>query len=188
MQKLCCVRTIQQSSASLDHLSQAYQLVSPSILNHFRWELYQNFTATATSFIWVTQNLKRCMEIASPYEGHTSCTFFVRLLDPTSGLLRYTSGLPKILPWLHLTFLMMLGLWGIPSEQPRQVDAPRATPTYYLGGCVYVHCQFTTPRWGVTHFYQCLRLCSCGTKPQHSKNHHFVMTSSWEPNVIMTSS
>ena len=25
------------------------------------------------------------------------------------------------------------------------------------------------------------RLCSCGTKPQHSENHHFVMTSSWEP-------
>ena len=33
----------------------------------------------------------------------------------------------------------------------------------------------------VTHFYQCLRLCSCGTKPQRSENHHFVMTSSWEP-------
>ena len=41
----------------------------------------------------------------------------------------------------------------------------------------------------VTRFYQCLRLCSCGTKPQHSENHHFVMTSSWEPqchhNIIM---
>ena len=33
----------------------------------------------------------------------------------------------------------------------------------------------------LTHFYQCLRLCSCGTKPQRSENHHFVMTSSWEP-------
>ena len=121
------------------------------------------------------------MEIASPYEGHTSHTFFARLLDPTSGLLRYTSGLPKILPWLHLTLLMMLGLWGVPSEWPRQVDAPRATPTYYLGGCRYVHCRFTTPRWGVTHFYQWFRLCSCGTKPQHSKNHHSVMMSSWEP-------
>ena len=33
----------------------------------------------------------------------------------------------------------------------------------------------------VTRFYQCLRLCSCGTKPQRSENHHFVMTSSWEP-------
>ena len=33
----------------------------------------------------------------------------------------------------------------------------------------------------MTHFYQCLRLCSYGTKPQHSENHHFVMTSSWEP-------
>ena len=30
----------------------------------------------------------------------------------------------------------------------------------------------------LTHFYQRLRLCSCGTKPQHSKNHHSVKTSS----------
>ena len=44
MQKLCCVCTIQQSSASLDHLSQAHQLVSPSILSHFRWELYHKIT------------------------------------------------------------------------------------------------------------------------------------------------
>ena len=33
----------------------------------------------------------------------------------------------------------------------------------------------------LTRFYQCLRLCSCGTKPQRSENHHFVITSSWEP-------
>ena len=33
----------------------------------------------------------------------------------------------------------------------------------------------------LTRFYQCLRLCSCGTKPQRSKNHHSVMMSSWEP-------
>ena len=33
----------------------------------------------------------------------------------------------------------------------------------------------------LTRFYQYLRLCSCGTKPEHSKNHHFVMMSSWEP-------
>ena len=140
-----------------------------------------NFTATATSYIQVTQNLKQCMEIASPYKGHTSHTFFAQLLDPTSGLLQHTSGLPKILPRLRLTLLTTLGLWGVPSEQPRQVDAPRSTPTCYLGGRMYVRCRFTTPRWGVTHFYQCLRLCSCGTKPQRSENHHFVMTSSWEP-------
>ena len=36
---------------------------------------------------------------------------------------------------------------------------------------MYVHCQFTTPRWGVTHIYQRLRLCSCGTKPQQTENH-----------------
>ena len=40
MQKLCCVRTRQQFSASLDHLSPAYLTISPSILNHFWWELY----------------------------------------------------------------------------------------------------------------------------------------------------
>ena len=39
------------------------------------------------------------------------------------------------------------------------------------GGRRYVRCQFTSPRWGVTHFYQRLRLCSCGTKCQHSGNH-----------------
>ena len=121
------------------------------------------------------------METPFPYEGHTSCTFFARLFDPTSRLLHHTSRLPKILPRLHLTLLTMLGLCGEPSEQPRQVNTPRSTTTYYPGGHVYVRCQFTTPRWGVTHFYQCLRLCSCGTKPQRSKNHHSVTTSSWEP-------
>ena len=115
-----------------------------------------NFTATATSYIWVTQNLKRRVETASPYEGHTSRTFVARLLDPTSRLLRHTSRLPKILPRLHLTLLTMLGLWGVPYERPRQVNAPRTTPTHYPGGRVYIHCRFTTPRWGVTCFYQCL--------------------------------
>ena len=94
------------------------------------------------------------MVTTSPYEGHTSRTFFVRLPDPTSGLLRHTSGLPKILPWLRLTLLTMLGLWGVPYERPRQVDVPRTTPTYYPGGRMYVRRWFTTPRWGVTRFYQ----------------------------------
>ena len=69
-----------------------------------------NFNATATSYIRVTQNLKRRVETASPYEGHTSRTFYTRLRDTTSGLLRHTSGLPKILPRLRLTLLTMLGL------------------------------------------------------------------------------
>ena len=181
------------------NLSSVQQLISQPILVHFWWELYQtpthhergkpydrqssrtNFNATATSYIRVTQNLKRRVGIASPYEGHTSRTFFAQLLDSTSGLLRHTSGLPKILPRLRLTLLTMLGVWGVPYERPRYGDAPRSTPTYYLGGRVYIRCRFTTPRWGVTRFYQCLRLCSCGTKPQRSENHHFVMTSSWEP-------
>ena len=162
-------------------------LTRPTSTHHERGNPYDrqssrtNFNATATSYIQVTQNLKRRVETASPYEGHTSRTFFARLLDSTSRLLRRTPGLPKILPRLCLTLLTMLGLWGVPYERPRLVDAPRTTPTCYLGGRVYIRCRFTTPRWGVTHFYQCLRLCSCGTKPQCSENHHFVMTSSWEP-------
>ena len=74
------------------------------------------FTATGTSYIRNTQNLKRRVETTSPYEGHTSRTFYTRLLDSTSGLLRDTSRLPKILPRLRLTLLMMLGLWGVPHE------------------------------------------------------------------------
>ena len=54
----------------------------------------------------------------SPYEdeGHTSHSSFSQLLHLTSRLLRHTSGLPKILHWLHLTLLMMLALWGAPYE------------------------------------------------------------------------
>ena len=137
-------------------------LTRPTPTHHERDNPYDrqssrtNFNATATSYIRVTQNLKRRVEIASPYEGHTSRTFFAGLLDSTSGLLRGTSGLPKILPRLRLTLLTMLGLWGVPYERPRLVDAPRTTHTHYLGGRVYVRCRFTTPRWGVTRFYRCL--------------------------------
>ena len=81
-----------------------------------------NFTATATSYIRVTQILKLCVETISPYKRHTSRTFFVPLLHPTSGILRHTSGLPKI------TLLTTLCLWGVLYERPRQSDAPRSTP------------------------------------------------------------
>ena len=80
------------------------ELTRPTPTHHERGNPYDrqssrtNFNATATSYIRVTQNLKRRVETTSPYEGHTSRTFFARLLDPTSGLLRHTSGLPKILP------------------------------------------------------------------------------------------
>ena len=120
-----------------------------------RQSSHTNFNATATSYIRVTQNLKRRVEIA-PYEGHSSRTFYTRLRDTTCGLLRHTSGLPKILPRLRLTLLTMLGLWGVSYERPRLDDAPRTTPTHYLGGRAYVRCRFTTPRWGVTCFYRCL--------------------------------
>ena len=134
-------------------------LTRPTPTHHERGNPYNrqssrtNLNATATSYIRVTQNLNRRVEIASPYEGHTSRTFFARLRDTTSGLLRHTSGLPKILPRLCLTLLTMLGLWGVPYERPRYGDAPRTT--HYLGGRAYVRCRFTTPRWGVTRFYRC---------------------------------
>ena len=105
-----------------------------------------SFTATVASYIRVTEILRLCVETSSPYKGHTSRSSFSRLLHPTSGLLHHTSGLPKILHRLCLTLLMMLALWGAPYKQPRQGDTPRTTPTYYPGGHVYVHCQFTTPR------------------------------------------
>ena len=95
-------------------------LMRPTPTHHKRGNPYDkqssrtNFNATATKYIRVTQNLKRHVETTSPYEGHTSRTFFARLLDPTSVLLCHTSGLPKILPRLRLTLLTMLGLWGVP--------------------------------------------------------------------------
>ena len=137
-------------------------LTRPTPMHHERDNPYDrqsshtNFNATATSYIRVTQNLKRRVETASPYKGHTSRTFYARLRDTTSGLLRHTSGLPKILPRLRLSLLMMLGLWGVPYERPRLVDAPKTTPTHYLDGRAYIRCRFTTTRWGVTRFYRCL--------------------------------
>ena len=73
-----------------------------------------SFTATATSYIWVTEILKLCVETTSPYKGHTSCPSFSRLVHLTSRLLHHISRLPKILHWLHLTLLMTLALWGAP--------------------------------------------------------------------------
>ena len=128
-----------------------------------------NFTVTVTSYIRVTQILKLCMETTSPYEGHTSHTFFARLLDPTSGLLRNTSGLPKILPWLRLPLLTTTCLWGVLYEQSRQVDTPRSTPrrTRVRPSSVYY------PKMGSDTFLSMFRLCSCGTKPQRSQKPSF---------------
>ena len=57
-------------------------LTQPTLTNQERSSPYDrqssrtSFIATATSYIWVTQILKRCMETASPYKGHTSRMFF----------------------------------------------------------------------------------------------------------------
>ena len=158
-------------------------LMRPTPTNHEQCSPYDrqssrmSFTVTARSYIRVTQILKLHVESASPYEGHTSRINFARLLDPTSGLLRNTSGLTKILPWLRLTLLTTLSLWGAPSERPRQEDAPSTTPrrTRVRPSSVYY------PKMGSDTFLSMFRLCSCGTKPQRSENYHFVMMLSWEP-------
>ena len=71
-----------------------------------------SFNATVTSYIQVTKILKPCVEMTSPYEGHTSHPSFSRLLHRTSRLLCYTSGLPKILHWLCLTLRNDISLMG----------------------------------------------------------------------------
>ena len=70
MQKLCCVRTIQQSSASLDHLSQACQIVSPSILIHFWWELYHNPTT-------IIEFIEEFEQILFSYEGKAGALSYI---------------------------------------------------------------------------------------------------------------
>ena len=127
-----------------------------------------SFTVTVTSYIWATQILNLHMDTTSPDEGNTSHSSFLRLLHLTSGLLCHISRLPKRLHWLHLTLLTMLALWGAPYKQPRQGSTPRSTPTYYPW-CMHVHP--LSVHYPKTHFYQKLRLCSCGTKPQHSGYH-----------------
>ena len=58
-------------------------LTRPTPMNHKRCSPYDrqssrtSFTVTATAYIRVTQIQKLRMETASPYEGHTSRTFFV---------------------------------------------------------------------------------------------------------------
>ena len=97
-------------------------LMQPTLMNHEHCSPYDrqssctSFTVTVTLYIRVTQFLKLSMETTSPYEGHASCPSFSRHLHPTSGLLHYASGLPKIIHWLHLTTLTTLGLWGAPYE------------------------------------------------------------------------
>ena len=60
MQKLCCVRTRQHPLPVWSHnLSLTNLLISPSILNHFRWELYQSEDEAQNPLIeenWMKQN------------------------------------------------------------------------------------------------------------------------------------
>ena len=83
-------------TGSINVINQA--LTRPTPTHHERGNPYDrqssrmNFNVTATSYIRVTQILKRRVETASPYEGHTSRTFFARLLDPTSGFRTHEKG------------------------------------------------------------------------------------------------
>ena len=69
-------------------------LTRPTPTHHERGNPYDrqssrtNFNATATSYIRVTQNLKRRVETASPYEGHTSRTFYTDCSRTTKTNLR----------------------------------------------------------------------------------------------------
>ena len=88
MQKLCCVRTRQQSSASLVYfLSPAYLTISPSILNHFWWELYHNR--------WLL-----CLIYVCYLLNHITCT----ALDGKIPLLALTGITPDISIILLFTF------------------------------------------------------------------------------------
>ena len=73
-------------------------LTRPTPMNHKHCSPYDrqsshtSFAAAATLYIQVTQILQLHVETASTSEGHTSHTFFARILDPFSWLLHNTSG------------------------------------------------------------------------------------------------
>ena len=98
-------------------------------------------------------------------EGQTSHPTFLHLLLCTSGFFNDLYGLRKILHSLCLPLLMMLVLWEYHmNDLDKMAHLDLHLPTIQ-GVHVCVHGWFTTSRWGVTCFYQKLRLCSCGTKP-----------------------
>ena len=75
-----CTTVMKKITRSINVINPA--LTRPAPTHHERDNPYDrqssrtNFTATVTSYIRVTQNLKRRVETTSPYEGHTSCTFY----------------------------------------------------------------------------------------------------------------
>ena len=60
-------------------------------------------------------------------------------------------------------------------EEAKKVDNQNGNTLWWEAICKKMH----NVRPADT-FLSMFRLCSCGTKPQRSENHHFVMTSSWE--------
>ena len=71
----------------------------------------------------------------------------------------------------------------------RRVLKTKKTSTYVIINqvckaiiqCPALEVKFPQTQIECDTFLSMFRLCSCGTKPQRSENHHFVMTSSWEP-------
>ena len=74
---------------------------------------------------------------------------------------------------------------GQPSRPPfrPQSQHPRPTkPIRRYDGPIFLPPQiYKLLSEDADMFLSMFRLCSCGTKPQRSENHHFVMMSSWEP-------
>ena len=115
MQKLCCVRTRQHPLPVWSHnLSLTNLLISPSIVNHFRWELYQRS--------WVI----------SQFSGLVFPPFLVLLLStdcqkctfPQVGMSKFCLPLENLVQNLCFTFLHFcsgketFGFWGIVGVYP----------------------------------------------------------------------
>ena len=84
----------------------------------------------------------------------------VKLLQQTPSSLTLLL-LMMVQPWPNSSVAMiLLSVMHMASNQPNNSSTPSLITDTFLS---------------------MFRLCSCGTKPQRSENHHFVMTSSWEP-------
>ena len=71
MQKLCCVRTRQHPLPVWSHnLSLTNLLISPSILNHFRWELYQSMLEYKVFKKWDKAILDKHKKVLNPPKGY----------------------------------------------------------------------------------------------------------------------
>ena len=70
--------------------------------------------------------------------------------------------------------LVMLALWAALYKLPRQDYTPRSAPSYSMR-CTHV-CQLLVSylKMGSETILSKTKLCSCGTKSQHSRNHLYL--------------